>query len=171
MKFARCGTAAPPAKAAAPSWSDATTAASRRPGPPRPTDDEGIVAQKSQSGAEDRPPPGPRYAQSPLPGPAQNPLPSLFGRHRRQFQALGCARRDSNELPSPPPEPLEGDRPHQRPRGTAIKPLQPSLTRSSGQSWRSGRRKRSASKRRTAPQIRPLLLTHLVIRRGNSLAG
>ena len=37
MKFARCGTAAPPAKAAAPSWSAATTAASRRPGPPRPS--------------------------------------------------------------------------------------------------------------------------------------
>ena len=35
VKFARCGTAARPARAAAPSWSDATTAASRRPGPLR----------------------------------------------------------------------------------------------------------------------------------------
>ncbi len=32
MKFALCGSAARPARAAAPSWSDATTAAPRRPG-------------------------------------------------------------------------------------------------------------------------------------------
>ncbi len=37
VKFALCGSAARPARAAAPSWSDATTAAPRRPGPPRPS--------------------------------------------------------------------------------------------------------------------------------------
>ena len=88
-------------------------------------------------------------------------LQALSGRHRRQLQALGCARRAPSEPPSPPRKPLEGRPAPPEAPGTAIKPLQPSLTPSSGQSRRSGRRKRSAHNAETAPQNRHLLLTHL----------
>ena len=69
------------------------------PGRPGPAGDQGIVAPAGQSGTKNRPPPGPRYAQSPLPGPAQDPPASFSGRHRRQLQALGCARRAPPSFP------------------------------------------------------------------------
>ncbi len=54
----------------------------------------------------------------------------------------------SNEPSSPPPEPLEGDRPTGGSGQRRFSPLQPSLTPSSRQSRRSGRRKRCADNAR-----------------------
>ena len=94
--------------------------------------DEGIVAPAGQSGTQDRPPPGPRHAQSPLPRPAQNPPASLFGRHRRQLQAPGCAGRAPTSLSRRRVSTVKGDRPHQRPRGTGYQAPSALTPRSSG---------------------------------------
>ena len=118
-------------------------------------------AGTSPHGRPYRPSPGPRHAQSPLPGPAQNSPASLAGRHRRQFQAPGRYRRAPRSLLSAPARTEKGDRPTKRPPVPAIEPLPPLLTPSDGTIHDDRDWARGAATTAARPQNSHLLLAHL----------
>ena len=65
----------------------------RRPGGPDRAGDQGAAAASVQGRAQDRPPPGPRHAPSPLPGPTKDAPAGAPCGHGGQLQAPRCPRR------------------------------------------------------------------------------